>query len=88
MIRARLRAGKRAKASRGGYVGGQVPYGFRCEDRELVPVPEEQQVITLAKTLKARGRSHREIARVLDERYPTRNGGHWHHATVGRILAR
>jgi DNA invertase Pin-like site-specific DNA recombinase len=48
-IRERVADGQRAKAARGGFTGGKVPYGFRVEGHgksaELVPVPEEQRVI-------------------------------------------
>ena len=47
LISKRLRAGRQAKADRGGYVGGSVPYGFRLEDGQVVQDNEEQKVVAL-----------------------------------------
>lgn len=88
MIAARLRAGKRMKAERGGYAGGRPPYGFDAVDGELRPNPEEQAVIALARKLRAEGKSTRQIASVLtEEGHRPKSGTLWHPPQVARLLA-
>jgi len=41
----RLRKGKQAKRTKGGFIGGQVPFGYATEGGHLVPEPTEQAVI-------------------------------------------
>src|SRR5205807_10485953 len=45
MISLRLRTGRHRKAERGGFAYGSPPFGWRAEDKELVPVREEQDVL-------------------------------------------
>jgi hypothetical protein len=60
----------------------------RAERGELVPVPEEQQVVELAKELRKQGLSYREIgARLDDEGHRPRSGGHLHPPMVARLAA-
>ena len=79
MIRLRLRSGKARKAALGGFVGGQVPLGFRAVEGTLVPDDVEQQTLARAVELAERtGLSLRAIGAVLDAdgRRPKR-GGSW-----------
>ncbi|HXF72501.1 MAG TPA: recombinase family protein [Actinomycetota bacterium] len=88
VIQARMAAGREAKRARGGYVGGRPPYGFLARRGALEPVPEEQAAIALARELRRRGASYREIARRLSEAgYAPKGGGVWWPAQVGRLLA-
>lgn len=85
----RLAAGRQAKAARGGYAHGAVPYGYRTVKGELVADPAEQAALARMKAMAAQGASTREIARVLAaEGYPTKRGGQWSSPTVARILNR
>jgi DNA invertase Pin-like site-specific DNA recombinase len=85
----RLAAGRAAKAARGGYAHGALPYGYRSVKSQLVPVPAEQHALAKMKALAARGVPINEIARVLAaEGYPTKRGGRWCDAAVARILER
>ena len=43
---------------------GRAPFGFRYENKRLVPDDEEQKIIEMARRLKAEGKCLREI--VLD----------------------
>lgn len=89
VIRGRMVAGRRAKMAKGGFGGGWAPYGFRVQDRELVPVPDEQKVIALIRRFAKRGQSLRDIADALDEAgYAPRRGPRWHPTMLARILAR
>lgn len=56
------------KKTRGEYIGGDAPYGYRLTDGALEAVEAEQAVITEARKLRAAGLSLRAIAAMLDER--------------------
>jgi DNA invertase Pin-like site-specific DNA recombinase len=58
------------KSAQGEYTGGVVPFGYRLADDgvRLVEVPEEQEVIRLARSLRAEGRSLRAVAKELTAR--------------------
>jgi DNA invertase Pin-like site-specific DNA recombinase len=85
----RLAAGRQAKATRGGYAHGALPYGYRSAKGKLVPVPAEQRALAKMKALASQAVPINEIARVLTaEGYPTKRGGRWCGATVARILKR
>ncbi|CAN7536919.1 recombinase family protein [Mycolicibacterium frederiksbergense] len=85
----RLAAGRQAKAARGGYAHGALPYGYRSAKGKLVEVPQEQAALQKMRSLAAQGVPTREIARVLTaEGYPTKRGGAWSSPTVSRILNR
>jgi DNA invertase Pin-like site-specific DNA recombinase len=88
MIASRMRAGRRLKAERGGYAYGRPPYGYRAENRELVPNELEQMAMTLAWNLRADGASLRLIASTLESHgYRRKNGStHWYPAQVARLL--
>jgi len=89
MIRLRLRSGKARKRSLGGYVGGQVPLGWRVERGEFVEDAEEQAALRRMQQLREEGSSLREICAVLDtEGMRTKRGGVWHANTVKLALDR
>jgi DNA invertase Pin-like site-specific DNA recombinase len=90
MIAARMRAGRRLKAKRGGYAGGRPPYGFRAEAHELVEVADEQDAIKLAQKLRDNGISYKRIATELERLGFRRKSGstRWHAAQVSRALDR
>jgi DNA invertase Pin-like site-specific DNA recombinase len=90
MIVKRMRDGRRRKRQLGGYAGdGPPPYGYACEDGQLVPVPSEQATLKAIRKLRKQGRTLRQIADCLnsDQVAPPR-GDTWHPPTVSRILAR
>jgi DNA invertase Pin-like site-specific DNA recombinase len=89
MITDRLSAARKAKAARGGYAHGALPYGYRSQGGKLVPLPAEQKALCTMRSLSAQGLSTHEIADILaTEGYPTKRGGKWCGATVARILKR
>ena len=89
MTAARMRAGRRRKAARGGFAYGAPPYGKRAVAGELVDDPAEQQVIARIRELHAGGVSLRQIARTLDaEGVRARRGKRWQDRTVAKIVAR
>jgi DNA invertase Pin-like site-specific DNA recombinase len=86
---ARLRAGKRRKAAAGGFIGGQVPFGYRAEDHNLTPDAAEQATLERVRQLRAEGASLAGIARQLTtEGYPAKRGGRWYPQTVSRVIDR
>ncbi|HTA10935.1 MAG TPA: recombinase family protein [Streptosporangiaceae bacterium] len=85
MTALRLRGGKRAKRSRGGYAGGFVPLGKTVVSRDFADDPA---AIARMRELRGQGRSLREIAAALtDEGHATKHGARWHPSTVARALA-
>ena len=83
MIRRRLSRGRERKAAAGGYIGGQIPYGWRNEKKELVKEDAEQEVITLTKAMRSEGKSLNFIGDYLNEEgIPSKRGGIWYPQTV------
>jgi len=66
-IRERVSQSKADQKSRGRYLGGKIPFGFRVEDGALVEVAEEQEIIATAKALRAGNAPLRTIQRHLVE---------------------
>lgn len=69
-IKTRVRDVKRDQKERGRYLGGRVPFGFHVEyddqrNAELIPIPEEQAIITQIKLLRGRKLSLRKIREVI-----------------------
>lgn len=89
MIRLRLAAGMKAKASVGGYIGGRPSYGWLATGRELQKDPAEQLVIRKMLSAHRRGVSLHAIAAQMNESgLMARNGGPWYPMTVSRIIER
>lgn len=88
MIASRMRAGRRLKSERGGYAYGRPPYGYRAENRELVPNEAEQRSIAIAWNLRAEGATLRSIACTLENLGCRRQNGstRWYPAQVARLL--
>jgi DNA invertase Pin-like site-specific DNA recombinase len=85
----RLAAARHAKAAKGGYAHGALPYGFRSVKGKLVPDEQEQAALRCMNTLRTQGKSTRAIASALqDAGYPTKRGGSWTSPVVSRILSR
>jgi DNA invertase Pin-like site-specific DNA recombinase len=85
----RLRKGKQAKKIEGGFIGGQVPYGYRAEGRRLVPEADEQKVVATIRRMRKKGLSLRGIADDLHAKgVATRSGGKWHPTQLARIMER
>lgn len=87
-ITERTLAGKKEKASQGGFAGGPAPLGYR-RDKEggLAVAPEEAETVRLIYTLRRQGMSYHAIANQLNSAgIPTKRGGRWYAATVRYIL--
>jgi DNA invertase Pin-like site-specific DNA recombinase len=80
--RERIADVKRDQRTRGRFLGGTVPFGYRLsEDGELIPHKGEQEAILEARMMKARGASLRAIAEALQAR-----GHSISHVAVARVL--
>lgn len=77
-IRERIRDVKRNQASKGEYLGGRVPFGYRLVDGRLEPHPEEFPLLAQMATMQGGGMTLRDIGRAVGK----------HPETVRRILAR
>lgn len=44
-INKRTSSGRAIKSARGGYSGGRTPFGYKAENRQMVIVPEEAEVV-------------------------------------------
>jgi site-specific DNA recombinase len=89
--RARIRLATKAalatKKARGEVVG-TVPYGFKRVGDRLVDVPDEQEVIRLAKSMHANGLSLRNIAARLSHLgHSSRSGVAFHPTQIARMVA-
>lgn len=87
-IRDRTAGGRTTKATKGGYAGGRVPYGYaRSPEGELVVVPAQAKIIRRIFQERRRKRTQAEIAAALNaDGIPGPRGGQWHQARVGYIL--
>ena len=87
LIHERLLKGKRAKAAKGGYIGGWLPYGYHLEGKNIVEVKVETRIIKLIRLWRSRGKTLRWICRQLNYRQiKTQRGGQWQVSTVRAIL--
>ena len=81
-------AGKKQKASRGGYVGGLTPYGYR-RDKEggLMIDEQEAAVVRRIASMRQSGATLQSISDTLNaEGIPGRRGGSWYPGTVRYLL--
>jgi len=87
MIAARMRAGRRLKAERGGYTGGGIPLGYRAAGGELVVHADEAATRARIFELRDEGLSLRMIASALEqEGHPPKKGGRWHAESIRKVL--
>ena len=77
----------RRDMAKGLYWGGTCPYGFRVENRGLVQVPEEAEVVRRMFVMYLGGLGDASIAKALNrEKIPGRKGGLWEAKTVREVL--
>ena len=87
-ITERTLAGKKAKASKGGFAGATAPYGYRTDGKgHLVIHESEAATVRRMWAMRKDGSTLKQIAdRLNADGTPTRRNGTWHPATVRYIL--
>lgn len=87
-INARTSGGRKQKASKGGYSGGGVPYGYCTANHSLAVNPYEAEIVREVYNLRSYGYSMQEIADTLNAKgYITRSNGIFTKSQVRNILA-
>lgn len=87
-ITRRTSAGRAVKAIKGGYAGGQPPYGYKVENKQLVIVPEEAEAVRDIFKMHEEGATLQEIADEMNRRgLKTHRGGIFRTSTIQTILA-
>lgn len=88
-IKDRLAGGRKVKASRGGYSGGKPPLGYKAQDKKLIVVEDEAEVVRLIFKLREDGLSLRKIVGVLvQDGIKNKKGNNFDSSQIHRILKR
>lgn len=84
----RFRLGKLTRIRQGNWMGGPAPYGYRLEDHQLLPEPEEQKWIEYIFTAYCNGSTIDQIRNhLMRNGVITRRGKPvWSYATIDKIL--
>lgn len=86
-INKRTSAGRLVKYSKGGYSGGRTPYGYKAENRQMIIIPNEAEVVKLIFKLKdEENRTYKTICEVLNSKgFKNRSGTDFSISTVQTI---
>lgn len=86
-IGSRVKASVVVRAKLGKPLGGEAPYGYKWEDKELVLDSNEAPIRKLIHELFAKHKRKRTVAKILtDQGYKTRRGQNFSDTSVDRML--
>lgn len=86
-INARMSAGRKAKAAKGGFGGGRIPLGYDCVNGKLIVNEEEAEVVRKIFEMHDRGCGFAEICNTLTkEGYRTKTGKVFIPGTVYKVI--
>jgi len=89
MIAKRMRDGRRHKRERGEHPGGPAPFGWRADNKELIPLPSEQYVLSVIRDLRVMKLTQDQIVERLNVHdFKTRSGVPWSRSVLKKILER
>lgn len=80
-----LRWGIRKRMESGTYHTSSVPYGYKQVNYDLVPIPNQIEIVKGIFNAFLQGKSTTKIADDLNRLHPDVDK-HWHHTTIERIL--
>jgi len=73
VIKERTMRGRRAKRERGGFIGGEAPWGCKVEgegkESKVVELPFRREAIGMMRVLRDEGKSYRDIAQLVTAKY-------------------
>lgn len=88
VIKARTASAMKVKKAKGERAGRFAPYGFADDGTgKLIPVPDEQAAVHLARELRSQGMPLRTIAAHLEAQGHQSRGKGWDPKTVSRMVA-
>jgi len=89
LLKARMAAGRKLKAERGGYTGGITRFGYSAVRHEYVPLEGEQNIVARIRVERAGGATFQAIADGLNaDGLHAKLGGRWHRGGIMRVVRR
>ena len=87
LLKARMAAGRRLKAERGGFTGGIPRFGYSAVRHEYVPLASEQKIVVRIQVQRAEGTTFQAIADALNaDGLHAKLGGRWHRGGIMRVV--
>ena len=87
LLKARMAAGRKLKAARGGYTGGIPRFGYCAVRGEYAPLESEQRIVVRIRTERAEGATFQAIANGLNaDGLHAKLGGRWHRGGIMRVV--
>lgn len=87
LITTRTSGGRAVKASKGGYSGGRPPYGYISQNKKLVVVPEEAEVVRYIFSERDDGATYRDIVNgLIDRGIKNRQGNYFTITTIKSMI--